>query len=114
LLFGKSLTSISPLQAAQLASAVAQLAGKGGDGVVSKLREGFGLDDLDITTDDDGNAGVRAGKYLSENIYTDVTVGAGGDAEINLILDLSPSLTIKGGASNSGETSLGVFFEKDY
>lgn len=114
LLFGKSLTSISPLQAAQLASAVAQLAGKGGDGVVSKLREGFGLDDLDITTDDEGNAGLRAGKYLSENVYSDVTVGADGEAEINLNLDLSPSLTVKGGASNSGETSLGIYFEKDY
>ncbi|TYB89245.1 translocation/assembly module TamB domain-containing protein [Oceaniovalibus sp. ACAM 378] len=114
LLFGKSITSISPLQAAQLASAVATLAGKGGDGVIGKLRNSFGLDDLDITTDDEGNAGVRAGKYLSENVYTDVTIEAGGDATINLNLDLSPSLTIKGGASNSGETSLGIFYEKDY
>ncbi|WP_099824328.1 translocation/assembly module TamB domain-containing protein [Oceaniglobus indicus] len=114
LLFGKSISSISPLQAAQLASAVATLAGKGGDGVVSKLRDSFGLDDLDITTDEDGNAGVRAGAYLSENVYTDVTVEAGGEAEINLNLDLTDSLTVRGGASNSGETSLGIFFEKDY
>ena len=82
--------------------------------MISKLRENFGLDDLDITTDDEGNVGLKAGKYISENVYTDVTVGAEGEAEINLNLDLSKSLTIKGGASNSGETSLGIFFEKDY
>ncbi|WP_226782977.1 translocation/assembly module TamB domain-containing protein [Oceaniglobus trochenteri] len=114
LLFGKSITSISPLQAAQLASAVATLAGKGGDGIIGNLRKSTGLDDLDITTDDEGNAGLRAGKYLSENLYTDVEVNSSGEAEINLNLDLSPSLTIKGGASNSGNTSLGIYFEKDY
>jgi len=114
LLFGRALGSISPLQAAQLASAVATLAGRGGDGIIANLRKSTGLDDLDITTDADGNAGLRAGKYLSEKLYTDVTVGATGQAEINLNLDLTPSLTIKGGAGNDGETSLGIFFEKDY
>jgi len=114
LLFGRSITDISPLQAAQLASAVATLAGRGGDGIVGRLRQNFGLDDLDVTTDDQGNAALRAGKYLSDNLYTDVTVDAQGEAQINLNLDVSKSVTVKGGASNSGETSLGVFFERDY
>lgn len=114
LLFGRSVTSISPLQAAQLASAVATLSGRGGDGLIANLRRSTGLDDLDITTDEDGNAGLRAGKYLSENLYTDVTVGSSGDAEINLNLDVTPNLTVRGGADNAGETSLGIFFEKDY
>lgn len=114
LLFGKSLTNISPLQAARLASAAATLAGRGGEGVVGRLRSQFGLSDLDITTDDDGNAALRAGLYLSENIYSDVTVSAGGDTEINLNLDLTPSLRARGRVTNSGETSLGLFYERDY
>ncbi|MBJ3761615.1 translocation/assembly module TamB domain-containing protein [Maribius pontilimi] len=114
LLFGRSIDDISPLQAAQLASAVATLAGRGGDGVIANLRQKTGLDDLDVTTDEDGNVGLRAGKYLSENLYTDVTVGADGEAEINLNLDLTNTITVRGGASNSGETTLGIFFEKDY
>ncbi|WP_102110204.1 translocation/assembly module TamB domain-containing protein [Oceaniglobus roseus] len=114
LLFGKSISSISPLQAAQLASAVATLAGKGGGGIVNRLRGNFGLDDLDITTDSEGNAGVRAGKYLTENLYTDVTVESGGDARINLNLDLTDSLKLKGGTGSDGDTSVGIFFEKDY
>lgn len=114
LLFGRSISNISPLQAAQLASAVATLAGRGGGGVINNLRNSFGLDDLDITTTDEGNAAVRAGTYISENVYTDVTVDSEGEAEVNLNLDVSESVTVTGSAKNDGETSLGVFFERDY
>jgi translocation and assembly module TamB len=114
LLFGRDITAISPLQAAQLASAIATLAGRGGDGIVSRLRQGFGLDDLDVVTGEDGTAAVRAGRYLSENIYTDVTVGADGKTELNLNLDVSPSVTVRGRLGSDGNTGLGVFFERDY
>ena len=114
LLFGRSLTSLSPFQAAQLASAVATLAGKGGEGLVSKLRNSFGLDDLDVTTDEDGTAAVRAGKYLSENIYTDVTVGSEGKTELNLNLDVRPGVTLRGTLESDGGTGIGLFYERDY
>ncbi len=78
LLFGRGLDTISPLQAAQLASAVATLAGRGGEGVIGRLRQGFGLDDLDVATDADGGTSVRAGKYISENVYTQVEGGPAG------------------------------------
>ncbi|MEM9755255.1 MAG: translocation/assembly module TamB domain-containing protein, partial [Pseudomonadota bacterium] len=73
LFFGRTIGTLSAVQALQLADAVASLAG-GGSGVFTALREGLGLDDLDIQTDAEGNAVVSAGRYLSENIYTDVTV----------------------------------------
>lgn len=114
LLFNKGLSNLSALQAAQLASAVATLAGKGGEGIVSRLRQGFGLDDLDVGTDANGNATVRAGKYLSENLYSDVAVDSAGKAEINLNLDISSHLTARGSVGSTGESSLGLFFEKDY
>ncbi|MEZ5777080.1 MAG: translocation/assembly module TamB domain-containing protein [Paracoccaceae bacterium] len=114
LLFGRSLTSLSPFQAAQLASAVATLAGKGGEGIVSKLRKSFGLDDLDVTTDTEGNAALRAGKYLSENIYTDVTIGADGKSEVNLNLDIRKDLTLKGSLGADGQTGIGLYYERDY
>lgn len=114
LLFGRSLTSLSPFQAAQLASAVATLAGKGGEGIVSKLRNSFGLDDLNVMTDADGTAAVRAGKYLSENIYTDVTVGGEGKTELNLNLDVRPGVTLRGTLESDGGTGIGLFYERDY
>ncbi|CAM3161399.1 translocation/assembly module TamB domain-containing protein [Paracoccus nototheniae] len=114
LLFGRGLDSISPLQAAQLANAIAVLAGRGGDGIIGNLRESAGLDDLDLTTDDDGNIELRAGRYLSENVYTDLSVGEGGRTSINLNLDITRSLRARGSVGNEGGSSIGVFFERDY
>lgn len=114
ILFGKRLESISAFQAVQLASAVATLAGRGGEGIVARLRKGFGLDDFDVQTSDDGTAQLKAGKYLNENLYTEVTVDQDGKSEISLNLDLTDSITVKGRVGTDGDTGLGVFYEKDY
>lgn len=114
LLFGRDLGSLSPLQAARLASAVAQLAGKGGEGIVGRLRGSFGLDDLDVTADEEGSAAVRAGRRLSEKVYTDVTIGAEGKTEINLNLDIRPGVTARGTLGAEGNSGIGIFYERDY
>ena len=114
LLFGRSLETISPLQAAQLANAVAVLAGRGGEGLVGNLRRSFGLDDLDITTAEDGSAALKAGKYLSENVYTEIEIDQEGKSQINLNLDLREGVTVKGRLGADGDTGIGVFLEKDY
>ena len=114
LIFGRGIETLSALQAARLALAVRTLAGQGGEGLVGNIRSGAGLADLDVTTDEEGNAAVRAGAYLGDDIYTDVTVGAGGETELNLNYDLTPSVTLKGSTANTGESSVGIFFERDY
>jgi translocation and assembly module TamB len=114
LLFGQGLDNLSAFQALQLASAVATLAGRGGDGLVGKLRKGFGLDDLDVVSGDDGESTVRAGKYLAEGIYSQVEVESGGKSRVTLNLDLRRGLTARGSVGNDGEASLGLFLERDY
>ena len=114
LLFGRSISSISPLQAVQLASALTSLAGNGGDGVIANLRQGLNLDDLNFVTDEEGNAGVRAGKYLSENLYSDITIESNGTSEINLNIDINRNFTARGSTASDGDTSIGIFFERDY
>ncbi|MFD2738934.1 translocation/assembly module TamB domain-containing protein [Sulfitobacter aestuarii] len=114
LLFGRNISEISAFQALQLASAVATLAGRGGGGIISNLRDGFGLDDLDVTTTDDGATAVRAGKYISENVYSDVTAASDGTGEVSLNLDITPSLTAKGTLGSDGDSGIGIFFERDY
>ncbi|GLS86291.1 translocation/assembly module TamB [Cypionkella aquatica] len=114
LLFGQDLQNLSALQALQLANAVATLAGRAGEGIVSKLRQGFGLDNLDLKTDASGGTSVTAGKYLTKNIYSEVTVDQDGQSEINLNLDISKSVTLRANSGSDGNTGLGIVLEKDY
>ena len=114
LLFGQSLQNLSALQALQLANAVATLAGRGGEGVVGRLRKGFGLDNLDVKTDAAGGVSLTAGKYISKNIYSEVTVDQAGQSQINLNLDVTKSITLRGRASSDGSTGLGIVLEKNY
>jgi translocation and assembly module TamB len=114
LLFGQDLQNLSPMQALQLANAVATLAGRGGQGVMGKLRQGIGVDNLDVKTTTEGGAELTAGKYIGKNAYTEVTVGQDGKSQINLNLDLTDSITLRGRADNDGQTGIGVFLEKDY
>ncbi len=114
LLFGRGIDNISPLQAAQLANAIAVLAGRAGDGIVGRLRKQVGLDDLDLATDDEGNVSVRAGKYLTDKVYTDVSVGDDGKSALSLNMDISNTLRTRGSVASDGESTIGIFFERDY
>ena len=113
LLFGQGLGSLTPLQAARLANAVAVLSGSGFS-VVDNVRERLGLDNLDVVIDDDGEIGVTAGKYVTRDVYADVTLDEEGQAEVSITVDLTDDLTVRGSVNNEGESGLGVFFVRDY
>lgn len=114
LLFDRGISSISPFQAFQLASAVATLAGSGGLGIIEHLRQNIGIDDLDIQSDEEGDTSLRIGKYVNENIYTDVEINSKGESQINLNLDLTSTTKLRGQVGSDGSTGIGLFFEKDY
>ena len=114
LLFGRDLASMSAFQAAQLVSAVATLSGRYSGGITGQLRDSLGLSDLDVTTTDDGATQFKAGAYISDNVYSEVTADSEGKQEINLNLDVSRTVTIKGRVNNEGNTGIGIYFEKDY
>ncbi len=113
-LFGSNPEELSAVQALRLAAAIRTLAGAGGEGILGDLREGLGVDDLDVAQDEDGTLGLRAGKYISENIYSDVTVDANGQSKVRLNLEITPNLTARGTAGTDGSSGLGLFFERDY
>lgn len=114
LLFDRNLSEMSAFQAVQLANAVAMLAGRGGLDIIGNLRQGLGLDDFDVGTTEDGNTEFSAGKYISDNAYTDVTVDSAGNSEVSLNIDLTPNFTARGSVGADGNSALGLFFERDY
>ncbi|MEM8774870.1 MAG: translocation/assembly module TamB domain-containing protein, partial [Pseudomonadota bacterium] len=114
LLFGRGLDNISLFQAAQLVGAAATLSGHRSGGLVANFRNQFGLSDFDVTSTDGGATQFTAGAYISDNLYSEVAVDSEGNEEINLNLDVTPQLTVRGSASTDGNSGLGIFFERDY
>ena len=113
LLFDRGLDTLTAFQAIQLGSAVATLAGKGGDGIIGNLRKKIGLDNLDVTSDATGATTVTLGKYLTEKVYTEVEVKQ-GKSVVSLNLDVAPHITLKGQVSSDGQTGIGIFLQRDY
>lgn len=114
LIFGQSISKLSPLQIAQLADSVSQLAGGRSTSLFESLRQGIGIDDLDVGTDEQGRARVTAGKYLNDRTYLELQQDAetGGKAIINL--DVGKGLKLRGEAGGDGSGGAGIFYEKEY
>ncbi|MGI9364664.1 MAG: translocation/assembly module TamB domain-containing protein [Rhizobiaceae bacterium] len=113
IIFGRSITDLSPTQIVKLASIAAELTGGSSPGLVSSIRQGSGLDDLDIVEDEDGNTAVKAGKYINENIYLGVQAGQNSQ-EATINLDITEGVTARGAFGTDGNSSLGIFLERDY
>ncbi|MDH4414314.1 MAG: translocation/assembly module TamB [Rhizobium sp.] len=113
LIFGQSLSRLSPLQIAQLADAAAQLAGGRGTSLFQSLRSTLGIDDLDISTDETGGTSISAGKYLNDRTYIELQQSGSGGAKATINLDIGRGLKLKGEAGGSGAGG-GIFYEKEY
>ena len=116
LFFGRGLTELSPLQLVQLANAIATLNGTGSQsGLLDRLRNVAGLDDVDIKTNDQGETAVGVGAYLNDRTYINIEKGAGsGSGKVTIDLNITDDITARGETSESGETKGGIFFERDY
>ncbi len=114
LIFQKGIGELSPLQIARLAAAASELSG-GSGGLLSQLRATTGLDDLDIVTDEKGQTSVAAGRYVTENVYVGVQQGTSAESSrVTIDLDVTKNVKARAGYSAEGESSLGIFFEKEY
>lgn len=112
LLFGRSLSDLSPFQLIQLSAAVAELAGAGGGpSILDQARIVSGLDNLEIVTTESGGTSVQAGRYIADNVY--VGVRAGDSSGVTVNLDLTRGLTIRGEALTD-ESTLGIYYEREY
>lgn len=116
LIFGRSMSNLSPLQIAQLAQAAAQLAGVGGStSLLENIQRQIGVDDLDLKTTDDGGTAVSAGKYLNDRTYITIEKGdRPGSGKAGIDLDVGRGIKLRGEARDDGEAKGGIFFEREY
>ncbi|MEM0908893.1 MAG: translocation/assembly module TamB domain-containing protein [Pseudomonadota bacterium] len=112
-LFGRSLNDLSTFQLAQLAAAVAELAGGGGGpNIFEQIRVFTGLDNLEIITDDQGNTAAEAGTYINDRIYLGVRAGEVSSG-VTVNLDVTRHLRLRAEALTD-ETAVGIFYENEY
>jgi translocation and assembly module TamB len=118
LLFGSSVTSLSPVQAIQLAAALNSLRGSGGGlNPLGKLRSAAGISRLRILGADQttgrGTA-LAAGQYISKNIYVEVITDARGFTATQLEIGLSRTLSVLSQTSSFGGSSATLQYSRDY
>lgn len=117
LFFDKELSELSAIQLAQLANAVATLSGvNSGPGVLDRLRNMAGIDNIDIKSDAKTNeTTVGVGRYINDRTYINVEKSTGSDSgKVSIDLDITDQIKAHGEASSDGETKAGIFFERDY
>ncbi len=118
LLFGVAGGRLSPIQVARLGLAAASLAGfggTGGPGILDRARTGLGLDRLSIGTDEQGEATLEGGRYLSEGIYLGARQGTrAGETQGVLRIEITPEIRLEADVGATGGTRAGAAYEREY
>ena len=114
MLFDQNIQNLSALEAVQLGTAIATLAGKGGEGVIGRMRKALKLDDLDLQTDDTGATTLILGKYLSDKTYSEVKISPNGQHEIDLNFAINQRLNANIGGAADGNANVGFVIQNNY
>ncbi|WP_338425842.1 translocation/assembly module TamB domain-containing protein [Sphingopyxis kveilinensis] len=118
ILFGDSITTLSPLQAVQLASSLNTLSsGGGGLSPLGALQSAAGIDRLRVLGPDDTigrGAALAAGQYITKDIYLEVITDARGYTATQLEISLTRALSLLSQAGGSGQSNLSIRYRKDY
>ena len=115
ILFGSSAAQLSPLEAAQLASALAALAGGGGFDVIGNLKNFAGLDRLVFAGGGAGSAmTVAGGKYLTDDVYLEIIGGGRDGPAAQVEWRVKRNLSIISRLQGEGGGKLSVRWRRDY
>jgi translocation and assembly module TamB len=114
ILFGASAAQLSPLEAAQLASALAALAGGGGFDVIGGLRNLAGLDRLTFGGGGDAGMTVAGGKYLTDDVYLELIGGGREGTAAQVEWRVRRNLSIVSRIAGQGDAKLSVRWRRDY
>jgi len=117
-LFGESVSSLTPPQALQLAQAVATISGAGGSlDFLGKTRKLAGLDYLGVksTGKELGQSSVAAGKYIADGVYVEASQGLGATSgAVSVEVDVTKNITVESKVGLDSKTGVGVNWKFDY
>jgi len=117
LLFGRGVSSISPVQAIQLAQALNLLAGGNTFDLLGQTRRLLGVDQLEVKQSGERpeDTSVAAGKYLGNNVYLEVEKELGPKGpKASVNWEITPHLSIESELGTDEEGGIGLNWKWDY
>ena len=112
-LFGSSAANLTPIEAAQLASALAALAGGGGFDVIGNIRNLARLDRLSFAESATGVT-VAGGKYVTDDVYLEIIGGGREGPAAQVEWRIRRALSLVSRIGGQGDAKLSVRWRKDY
>jgi autotransporter translocation and assembly factor TamB len=113
-LFGRSPSQLSGLEAARLAAALAQLSGGGGFDLLGGIEQQLGLDRLSVDQTSSGAAALTTGKYLSDDVYVEVRTGATGLPGLSIEWQALNNLEVEAETTPDEGQTLSVKWKTDF
>lgn len=115
-LFGRSLSGITPIQTAQLALAAKSLSGTGDTfDLLERTRKMFGLESLGFTQGPGGETGLALGKYLTEGVHVGLEKGLGNQpGKASLQIEPFPNITIQTETGMGARSGIEVDWKYDH
>jgi translocation and assembly module TamB len=113
LLFGRSSRELSGFEAAQLAASLATLAGQSAFDIAGVARSAVNLDRLEVR-EDTGGVLVAGGKYLTRDVYVEVSGGALGRAGTAVEWQVRPRLFVISSFLTNGDQRVAVKWRQEY
>jgi translocation and assembly module TamB len=114
-LFGRTASQLSPLEAAQLASTLSAMAGGGGLDVIGNLRTFAGLDRLALGGgSSQSGLSIAGGKYVTENVYLEIAGGGREGPSASVDWRVRRNLSVVSKVATQGGQSLAIRWRRDY
>ncbi len=114
LLFDRDQAQLNPLQALRVAAAVRQLQ-SGGPGAFDRVRGLLGVDTLEFGGETLEDASVRAGTYVSEDVFVEIERGLqAGASGARVQIELTPRLNVETRVREDSTGSVGLRWSYDY
>lgn len=115
MLFGRSSVDLSALEAAELATSIARLAGRDpGLNPVGLIQDELGVDRLRLGVDGAGNPELGVGQYLAPDVYLEVTTQGAAGNSVEVEWQPRPQVSVASETSSTGESRISVRWKKDY
>lgn len=115
ILFGRSMSQISPLQAVRLAQAAAELTGIGATpDFLGKIKAGLGLQEVDVSRDEDDNTAVGVGGYFGGKYYIRTERSVSGQDRTKVEVQLTPKISVETEIGSDSRQGGGVTWKHDY